>query len=73
MSTVGTIKDTNIVEVMIANTKNWTSVMQYGECILKLKQRDFEAKGTGGHVGMNGCGTYAKRNRNLYKRNSVNA
>ena len=43
MSIVGTITFANIVEIMIANTENWTSVVKYVECILRLKKRDLEA------------------------------
>ena len=43
MSTVGMNTVANMVGVMIASIENWMSVVQYVECILRLKKRDLEA------------------------------
>ena len=40
---IGKIKADHIVGVMIASRKNWPSVANYVERILRLKKRDLEA------------------------------
>ena len=42
-SIIGTITAANIVGVMNASKKNWASVGNYVELILRLKKRDLEA------------------------------